>query len=362
MRIGLVVSGSLHSTTGGYMYDRQLVDHLRSHGDTVEVVELPWRGYARHLVDNVSPSLTRRLAGADFDVLLEDELSHPSLIGANRRLRARARCSIVTVVHLLRTSERSATPFRPLYASVERRYLTGVDGAVYNSEATRVATERLVGRPVPGLVAYPGADHLPEPVAPSRPGSEALRVLSVANVVPGKGLDVLLGALARLPAGSWRLTVVGSLAADGSYVARVRRQIRDAGLAVHVALVGHVPNAALPRHLAAHDVMVVPSSYEALGIAYLEAMRFGLPVVATTAGGAGEIVTHGCEGFLVAPGDVGGLTSYLRRWVDAGALLARMGAAARDAARRHPTWAQSFEPVRAFLRSLVESRQRATVT
>src|SRR5439155_1164148 len=98
--------------------------------------------------------------------------------------------------------------------------------------------------------------------------------------------------------------------------ARVRRQIRDAGLAVHVALVGHVPNAALPRHLAAHDVMVVPSSYEALGIAYLEAMRFGLPVVATTAGGAGEIVTHGCEGFLVAPGDVGGLTSYLRRWVD----------------------------------------------
>ncbi|MGH8609631.1 MAG: glycosyltransferase [Gammaproteobacteria bacterium] len=50
----------------------------------------------------------------------------------------------------------------------------------------------------------------------------------------------------------------------------------------------------------------------ALGIAYLEAMRFGLPVIATTAGGAHELVGHGHEGFLVVPGDADALTGHLR--------------------------------------------------
>ncbi|MCU1451260.1 MAG: uncharacterized protein JWP02_3430 [Acidimicrobiales bacterium] len=365
MRVVLVVSGSLDTSTGGYLYDRRLVGHLRSHGDTVEVVELARRGYARHLADNVSPSLWRRMAGAD--VLLQDELSHPSLIAVNRRLRARAdpRCPIVAVVHLLRTSDRSASPFRPLYAAAERRYLAGVDGALFNSQATRDAAERLVGRTVAGLVAHPGCDHLtpapgPAPAhghaaapAPRQPGP--LRILTLANVLPGKGIHTVLGAVGRLPARSWRLTVVGSLTADPAYVERIRRQIGEAGLGDHVDLVGHVPNTDVARHLAANDVMVLPSSYEAAGIAYLEAMRSGLPVVASSAGGATELVTHEREGFVVDPGDADALAGFLRRWISDPELVTTMGQAARRRADRHPTWEQSFTPFRPFLQSLIEA-------
>ena len=363
MRVGLVIYGSLETSTGGYLHDRRLVEHLTSRGDTVEVIALPWRSYPRHLADNLSPSLLRRLAGAQFDLLLQDELNHPSLVGVNRRLRARADYPIVALVHVLRSSERSASPLRPLYEATERRYLATVDGAMFNSEATRAATEHLLGRALPGVVARPGCDHLATPAPDADSVSRALepgplRVLSVANVLPGKGLHVLLEALARLPAGSWRLTVLGSLSMDTSYAERIRRQIRGAGLGADIDLVGPVPNAEVPGYLVRSHVLVVPSFYEAFGIAYLEAMKFGLPVIATAAGGPPELVTHDSEGFLVAPGDVDALTEHLQRWLADRGLVVRMGLAARRRADRHPTWEQSLEPVHAFLRSLVESRQR----
>ena len=87
MRVGLVVYGSLDTVSGGYLYDRELVAHLRRQGDSVEVFSLSWRSYGRHLTDNVSGSLFRRLAAAGLDVLLQDELNHPSLFWLNRRLR-----------------------------------------------------------------------------------------------------------------------------------------------------------------------------------------------------------------------------------------------------------------------------------
>mgnify|MGYP006968414625 FL=1 len=85
MSIGLVVYGDLDTRSGGFRYDRQLVAALRERGETVEVIELPWRSYPRGLLDNLSPGLRRRLAG-DYEVLLQDELAHPSLVGQHHRL------------------------------------------------------------------------------------------------------------------------------------------------------------------------------------------------------------------------------------------------------------------------------------
>ena len=292
MRVGLVIYGSIETLTGGYLYDRRLLDHLASRGDRAEVISLPRRNhYPRALCDNASPSLVRRLTRARFDILLQDELVHPSLLFLNGWLRARARYPIVTIVHLLRSSEQTASRLRGWYAAAERRYLATVDAALYNSETTRLAVEALLGRGLPGVIAYPGGDHLAVERSETELAARAraagpLRVLSVANVLPGKGLCVLIDALCRLPAESWRLQVVGSLTMDRPFVDRLRGLVALAGLANHVCLVGTVPNARIPEYLITSHLLVVPSHYEALGIAYLEAMRFGLPVIATTAGGA----------------------------------------------------------------------------
>lgn len=360
MRVGLVIYGSLDTVSGGYLYDRQLVAHLRAQGDEVEIISLPWRAYPGRLLDNVAAGLGRRLQAGRWDVLLQDELNHPSLFALNRWLRPRVPYPILSIVHHLRSSERHAAWPMALYRRVERAYLRGVDGFIFNSRTTREAVEALTPLPVRRgerreVVACPAADHIGPGLdrdqieaRAARPGP--LRVLFVGNVIPRKGLHTLLAALARLE-GGWRLTVAGSLAVDPAYGRSIRARIAQQRLEDRVALLGRLDDAGLRAQLAAHDVLAVPSSYEGFGIAYLEAMAFGLPVIATTAGGAGEIVTHGQDGWLAPPDDPDALAGALRALGSDRARLRAMSRAARARYDRHPTWAESMARVRAFLLS-----------
>lgn len=358
MRIGLVIYGDLETLTGGYLYDRRLVDYLRAQGDEVEVISLTLRNYGRHLTDNLSRNLSRRLQDAKFDALIQDELNHPSLFLMNRWLKRRVYYPIVTLVHLLRSSESHPSWLKRAYEVVERMYLKTVEGAIFNCNTTRDAVKQLMGRDIPGVVAYPGRDHLRyeislEEVARRARRAGPLRVIFLANVLPGKGLNVLIDALGRMPQGSWRLMVVGSLTMDTSYSNGIRDQIMRAGLSDYADFVGAVPNDEIPSYLISNDILVVPSRYEALGIVYLEAMGFGLPVIATSAGGAHEIVSHGEVGFLTPPGDADALAGYLRQIERERGRLLEMSLAAYKRASAHPTWDQSFGRVRDFLRSLV---------
>ncbi|MGH9277993.1 MAG: glycosyltransferase family 4 protein [Acidimicrobiales bacterium] len=363
MRVALVTYGTGEAATGGYLYNRRILGELAAWGDQVEVVSLPEGTYPRHLAHSVSPSLPRLVAASPCDVMLQDELCHPSLLVANRAPRAPR--PIVALVHVLRSSEHGHTRWRRVYAAAERRYLATVDAVVCNSHATRGAVESLMGRTLPGVVAYPGADHLTAPVSDEdvlrrarAPGP--LRIASVANVVPGKGLHDLVTALARLPAGSWHLVVAGSLTTDRRYVERLKGLARGLGVERDIEFPGSLPDDAIASLLVSNHVVAIPSRYEALGIAYLEAMRFGLPVIATAAGGPPEIIEDGREGFLVAPGDIDAITRALRSLADDRDLVVRMGLAARRRAASHVSWEQSGEQVRELLLSLCRRRREVS--
>jgi glycosyltransferase involved in cell wall biosynthesis len=359
VHIGLIIYGSLDTLTGGYLYDRQLVAQLRRQGDGVDIISLPWRTYGRHLVDNLSRDLFRRLRRAPFDALLQDELNHPSLCWLNQRLRRHVRYPIVSIVHLLRCSEPRPPWQNWLYRWVERRYLMGLDGLIFNSQTTQAAVEQLLGSGAPGVVAYPGGDHLPPTLTPQQIEARAqqpgpLRLLFVGNLTPVKGLHTLLSALSLVPQDLWCLTVVGSLTMDPGYVDGVRRQIAKAGCQDRVRFLGVRPNAEVGTHLTQHQVLAVPSLYEAFGIAYLEAMGFGLPVIGSTAGAAGELITHAEHGFLVDPGDVATLAHHIRTLQHDRERLKRMSLAAHRRAREHPTWAACAGRVRGLLQQLVQ--------
>jgi glycosyltransferase involved in cell wall biosynthesis len=358
MKVGLIIYGDLETLTGGYLYDRRLVAYLRAQGDQVEVISLGWRNYGRHLTDNLSRRLLRRLQAAAFDVLIQDELNHPSLFLLNPRLKRHVHYPIVTLVHLLRSSESHPAALKRVYEAVERRYFNTVDGAIFNCNTTRDTVQQLTRREIAGVVAYPGRDHLHYESSLAevaerarRPGP--LQIIFLANVVPGKGLNTLIEALRQLTHGSFRLMVVGSLTMDAAYSQSIRNQIVRAGLADYIDLVGSVPNDEIPGYLVRNHVLVVPSRYEALGIAYLEAMGCGLPVIGTAAGGAHEIINHGEVGFLTLPGDVNMLARYLRQIEQERERLLEMSLAAYKRIRTHPTWDQSFARVRDFLRSLI---------
>ena len=342
MRVGLALYGSLDEQSGGFRYDRKLVEGLRRVGDTVELVELPWRGYCRGLLDNASGALRRQL-DVDVDVMLQDELAHPSLVRTNRELSY----PIVSVVHHLRSSE--PRRLAPLYRAVERRYLDTVDAAVCNSRTTRsVVSDLGVDRTV---VAPPAGDRFDPAIDPGEIDRRArggpLRVVFVGNITPRKGLDTLVEAVGRARA-DIDLTVVGAPADEG-HVEAVRAAVRERGLTDRVSFRGRLPDAELARVLEASHVLAVPSRYEGFGIAYLEGMSYGLPALASRAGGAVDLVTDGETGALVDPDDPAAVARELTRFATDRDRLAAMGRAARGRYEAHPDWAETTGRVRRLL-------------
>lgn len=350
MRVGLVIYGSLDTISGGYLYDRQLVNTLRHHGDLVEIISIPWRSYPRHLADNWSDEWIGRLAG-DYDILLQDELNHPSLAWANGRL-GENRPPLVSIVHHLRSSEAHLAWQSRIYRLVEGHYLRSIDAFIYNSQTTRRAVEAMIGHERPHVVAYPGGDRLAGDgkmvTHHSLRGDGPLRLLFVGNLIPRKGLHILIDAL-RQVAGDWQLRVVGSPVIEPAYARHMRRAAEKYHISHRVMWLGAIDDARLRQEMASAHVLAMPSHYEGFGIVYLEGMGFGLPALATTGGATGELITDGVNGYLVAPGDVKSLAGHIENLIRDRDLLARMSAAALDRYRRHPTWQQTTGAIRDFM-------------
>ena len=343
MRIALVICGPLETVSGGFLYDRQLVKGFRQAGHQVDLIELPWGSYGRQLVRGLQPALLRRLRRIEADVVLQDELCHPCLLLANR-LPGRT-APLVSIVHHLRAEERAAVGLRLLYRLIERAYLASIGAFIFNTRATQQSVERLLGRPAAGVVAYPAGDHLPgfgqSSAKPAADRPEQLRLLFVGNLIPRKGLDTLLTALEGLPAGAWRLDVVGRTDLNSAYADRMLGRLQAPRWRQAIHLWGQLSEPELADRYRQADLLVVPSDHEGFGIVYLEAMGFGLPVIASRAGGAGELVEHGVHGFLVPPRSPAELRRHLAGFLDTPGLLTRQGAAALARARAHPRWQRS---------------------
>jgi glycosyltransferase involved in cell wall biosynthesis len=354
MKIGLIIYGSLDTLSGGYLYDRKLVEYLRRQGDTVEIISLPWRNYAAHLGDN----LTFRLPPG-FDILIQDELNHPSLIGANA---GKHTYPVVSLVHHLRCSEQRPGWQNAFYRAIEKRYLDSVDGFIFNSQTTKGVVTGLVGDSKPSLIAYPPTDRfgsgLPESVVTARVAEAGpLRVLFLGNIIPRKGLHTLLEALGKINregAKFFILDVVGSLTTDSIYSVQMREKVHALGLGSFVTFHSSLDNSLLVEQLKSAHVLAAPSSYEGFGIVYLEGMAFGLPAIGTTAGAASEIITDSENGFLIRPDDAETLSARLTALATDRQLLARMSINALKRYRQQPTWEQTAKNIREFLFQTIE--------
>jgi glycosyltransferase involved in cell wall biosynthesis len=361
MRIGLIIRGRIDALTGGYLYDRFLRDALRARGHRVDVISLPLTSYARSLLDNFSGATTDRLLRCRWDLLLQDGLCHPSLIRANRRIRARRQTTIVAVVHQVLCRQPRPRLLNYAYGWLERWYVRTVDGLLLTSRFTRDAARRLSADSLPMAVAPPAGDRLGR--GPSRQTicerscrSGPLELLFVGNLTPIKGLDRLLQSLSRLPPAMWRMAVAGSLTADRRHASAIRNWISSRGMQSQVQLLGAVDGDRLRGWLSAAQVFVMPFAHESFGIAALEAMAFGLPVIGSEDGGVREFVRHGHNGFLVARGDGAAVGRHLERLHTDRARLAAMGLAARQTFAARPSWAQSMQHACKFLEGVAGAR------
>jgi glycosyltransferase involved in cell wall biosynthesis len=357
MRVGLVIYGELRTVSGGYLYDRQLVEHLERAGDQVEIFSQEPRSYAGNLLDNLSTSIVDDILDADLDLLLQDELNHASLIRANRQLRQRFGRPVISIVHHLRSSEEHPWWQNEIARRLERVYLRSVDGFIFNGETTKRVVQAVAGVSEPSVVAVPAGNRLPDGASEAEIRARLertgpLHVVFLGSVIHRKGLHTLIDALCRLKHDDWQLSVIGRLDVDEAYTAAVKSQIRQAGVFDNVTMFGTLPDREIVRLMKSADLMAMPSSYEGYGIAYLEGMAFGLPALATTSGAAGEIITTGENGWLVAPGETEAISALLVSALEDRETLVEMSLAARERFLAHPGWDDSMSLIRSFLDSM----------
>jgi glycosyltransferase involved in cell wall biosynthesis len=165
-------------------------------------------------------------------------------------------------------------------------------------------------------VATPGVD-MADPARGTEAGGE---LLCVGSVVPAKGHDLLLAALASLTDLDWRCTLVGSLDLDPDFVDELHKTAADAGTADRLVFAGPLPHDEVQAAYAAADALVLPSRGESYGMVVTEALAHGLPVVAAAVGGVPEALGHGEDGstpgLLIRPDDADALAGALRRWLE----------------------------------------------
>jgi glycosyltransferase involved in cell wall biosynthesis len=313
--------------SGGNTYDRRVRSGLAAVGWTVLV----------HEVSGADASLAQALARIpDGSVVLLDGLvASPApdvLAPESGRLR------LVVLVHMpLGRDEPDAREAAVLSAAASvvttSAWARGVLLANYALQGDRVH------------VAEPGVE--PAAVAPGTATGGSL--LSVAAVIPGKGHDVLVAALATLPGRQWRCLCAGSLERDPDFVASLRRRASDGGLNGRLRFAGALPEADLARSYAEADLLVFPSRSETYGMVVTEALARGVPVVAADVGGVPEAMGHGTDadrpGALVPPDDAAALGAALRAWLGDADLRRRWRRAARERRETLTGWSKTTAAV-----------------
>jgi glycosyltransferase involved in cell wall biosynthesis len=360
MRLGFVIYGSLNTLTGGYIYDRTLVQYLQSRGHRVDIISLPWRNYGRHLLDNCSRKLKTDFTTAHYDILLQDELNHPSLFRTNRSLQAKAKLPIVAIVHQVLCRQPRNRLINRLYQAIEKRYFETVDAIIFNSETTREAVGTLVKANRPSIVACPAGDRLGDLPSIELIGTRThekgpLRLIFVGNVLSHKGLLPLVKGLSHLTPGIWHLTVVGSLTMDSRYVRRIKGLIAQRNLGRQIEIAGPKDGTELAKLFAQSHVFIMPYSHEGFGMAYLEAMAFALPVVGSSIGAVSEFVIPGQNGFLIEPDDFKSVNACINYLHHDRRHLFKMSHAAFRTYNERPKWKNTMESIHRFLTRLVGS-------
>ena len=227
----------------------------------------------------------------------------------------------------------------PLGDGRERAVLAAADAVITTSHWARSEVLAAHGLPADRVhVAEPGVE--PAALARGSDGGEAL--LCVGAVIPGKGHDVLVDALARIDELAWTCTCVGTLERDRAFADRVRHD--------RVDFVGARVEAALDECYAGADLLVLPSRAESYGMVITEALARGVPVIASDVGGVPEALGNG--GILVTPDDAGALAEALRAWLTDADLRARLRAAARERRAALQPWSTTTDRIADVLASV----------
>lgn len=343
MSLHLLVPGPFDAISGGYIYDRRMVEGLRALGESVEVVELPGRHPAPDEAAEAGARAALQAVPADARIVI-DGLGLPAFLPLAQELAARR---AVALIHHPTALEHGAD-------EATRTVLKAKERALFAACARLVCTSPLTARRLPEEfgadaqrigVVEPGTDDAPRAQGSGGPGCA---ILSVGTLVPRKGHDVLLRALALLTDLEWTLTIAGDDRRDLPHAHGLRALAEELGVAARVTFAGEVAGPALEALYARADLFALATRWEGYGMAAAEAMARGLPLAITAGGAIAEVVAAGSA--IVSPvDDAASLSKGMRRPIFDTDLRAEMAEASWQGGQRLPRWTDRAEAFRAEL-------------
>jgi glycosyltransferase involved in cell wall biosynthesis len=334
-RLAFAVPGDLATPTGGYRYDERIIRELRRLDWQVNVIDLG-DGFPFPSVAQRANALTMLSAVPCGCPIVLDGLAFGALPEAGA---LQSRIPLVALVHQPLALEPALdTAQADSFRESERAALAAAARVVVTSESTaRIVTADYSVQSQRISVVRPGND----PVPPALGSNDAVvHLLSVGSVVPVKGYDLLIAAVATIADLPWHLTIAGDLTRNLAAAARLEADIAAHGLGDRVTVLGAVPPERIMELYLASDVFVLASRFEGYGMVLAEAIAHGLPVVSTMAGAIPDTVPAG-TGLLVPPEDVVALAQALRLLITDPAERHRLAKNARAAAAQLPTWQDS---------------------
>jgi glycosyltransferase involved in cell wall biosynthesis len=344
--IVFAVPGDLSIPTGGYAYDRRIIAELTTLGWTIEVLNLG-DAFPRPTA-GMRAAASAKLAAVDQQrPIVIDGLAFGVLSEIAEQLRESHRL-VALVHHPLALETGLSAQERAFLRRSEQRALSCARHVIATSPATmqilaqdyRVATEHL-------SVVEPGTDaaaRLP------RGRGETVALLSVGAVVPRKGYDVLVAALAKISHLPWRLVIAGDCARSPVTARQLHAQITLSGLDDRIDMRGALASEEMGALYAASDIFVLSSRFEGYGMAFTEAVAHGLPVVATNVGAAKHAIPEHA-GMLVPIDDADALASALCRLIENPQERERLAAGARMVT--FPSWHEQGKRFARVLQNLV---------
>lgn len=351
-RLWFLIPGELDTPTGGYRYDRRIIQGLRVLG---------WRVEHRALVgDFPLPSRTALVAAReavaaipDGETVVVDGLAYGAL--PDLAESEGTRLGLIALVHHPLWMETGLdSSLSELLRRSEDRALSQARGTIVTSDATaRLLSDRGIARDCIRVV-LPGVDRAPLATGSAGPDT---RLLCVATLTPRKGHDLLLRALAGLTELPWHLRCVGSLDRDAQWSGELRRLARDLHLDGRVTFTGALDDQQLEQEYRQADLFVLPTRFEGYGMVAAEALAHGLPTVATRTGAMPELIPAQA-GILVSPEDPEALRVALARLMADTDSRRRLAVGARSVGLRLPTWSDSAKAFAAACCGLLARKAR----
>ena len=329
------VPGDLETLTGGYGYDRRVL----ALAPTLGHLRLP-DGFPFPSAGEIADAVARLRTAPPDRALLIDGLAYGAL-PPDALAEFDGRLIALTHHPLGLETGLSEEASRRLVDN-EREGLRHASAVIVTSMTTAETLVAEFGVPMEKItVAEPGVD--PAPRAKGS-GDPVVALLAVGSIMPRKGFDTLVRAVAPLAHLPWRLTIAGSTERDPACAASLRGLIAECALQDRIELVGELSAERLGARYDRADVFVLSSRYEGYGMVLSEAMARGLAIVTTTGGAAARTAPDDAA-LKVAPDDARGLGEAIASLIADAPLREKLAEASWQAGQKLPGWEAAADTV-----------------